>query len=148
MNILLPEIRNLYQTKDGLGKGLLKRTYHLFIFYLLSGILLQFIVAKMIEWLTSLGEAERGLSAIYANILTPLLIFFMRKSGNESLFRDVLYANMLFILFFMAIEIPVGGSSSLHSKFCVAITGMLFPTIFFAILDVIVPRKRIENWFK
>ena len=153
VNLLLPEISNLYATKDGLGKGIftrdfLKRLYLTFIFYLLAGILMQFMVDKTVEWLTSLGEAEIGLSAIYANVLTPLLIFFVRKSGNKSLFRDVLYANMLFILFFMAVEIPVGGFASLHSRFFVTVAGILFPTIVFTLLDISIPKERIKEWFR
>ena len=153
VNFLLPEISNLYATKDGLGKGIftrdfLKRLYFTFIFYLLAGILMQFMVDKTVEWLTSLGKAEIGLSAIYANVLTPLLIFFVRKSGNKSLFRDVLYANMLFILFFMAIEIPVGGFTSLHSRFFVTLAGILFPTLVFTLLDVFIPKDKIKEWFR
>lgn len=153
VNLLLPEISNLYETKDGLGKGIFtrdfwKRFYFIFVFYLLTGILMQFMVDKTVEWLTSLGEAELGLSAIYANVLTPLLIFFVRKSGNKSLFRDVLYANMLFILFFMAIEIPVGGFASLHSRFFVTVAGIFFPTLVFTLLDIFVPRERIKEWFR
>ena len=153
VNLLLPELKNLYETKDGRGKGFLsrefwKRLYFTFIFYLLTGILMQFMVDKTVEWLTSLGEAEFGLSAIYANVLTPLLIFFVRKSGNKSFFNDVLYANLLFILFFMAIEIPVGGFASLHSKFFVTIAGILFPTMVFTLLDICIPKVKIKEWFR
>ncbi|MBI2152027.1 hypothetical protein HYU21_04835 [Candidatus Woesearchaeota archaeon] len=148
VNVLLPEIRNLYHTKDGLGKGLLKRTWSIFVFYLLTGILMQFIVEKTVYWLTSLEQAEPGISAIYANMLTPLLIFFVRKSGNESIFRDVLYANLLFILFFLAVEIPVGGFKPLHLRFFVTISGIMIPTLFFTALDVLLPRDKIRGWFK
>lgn len=148
VNVLLPEIRNLYHTKDGLGKGLVKRAWSIFVFYLLTGILMQFMVDKTVEWLTSLGQAEIGLSAIYANMLTPLLIFFVRKSGNENIFRDVLYANLLFILFFMAIEIPIGGFAPLHARFFVTIAGIMIPTLAFTILDILLPRQKIQGWFK
>ena len=153
VNLLLPEISNLYETKDGFGKGLLsrdfwKRVYFVFVFYLLTGILMQFMVDKTVEWLTSLGEAELRLSAIYANVLTPLLIFMVRKSGNKNIFRDVLYANILFILFFMAIEIPVGGFASLHGRFFVTVAGIFFPTVVFTVLDMLIPRQKIKGWFR
>ncbi|MBI2666521.1 hypothetical protein HYX13_02820 [Candidatus Woesearchaeota archaeon] len=153
VNLLLPELKNLYETKDGKGKGFLskefwKRLYFIFVFYLLTGILMQFMVDKTVEWLTSLGEAEFGLSAIYANMLTPLLIFFVRKSGNKDLFRDVLYANLLFILFFMAIEIPIGGFTSLHSRLFVTLAGILFPTIVFTLLDICIQKEKIKEWFR
>ncbi len=155
VNLLLPEISNLYETKDGLGgkgnkfgRDFWKRLYLLFIFYLLTGILMQLMVAKLIEWFTSLEQAEFGLSAVYANVLTPLLIFFVRKSGNKSLFRDVLYANILFVLFFMVIELPIGGFTSLHGTFFVTIAGIFFPTVIFTLLDISVPREKIKEWFR
>jgi hypothetical protein len=142
VRFLLPELEYLFTLKTKGWKSYLR----LFQFYLITGIFVQFIIHKMLDWLTNIGST--GYTSQYANLLTPLIIFFVRKAGGKAEFKNIIYANMIFVMFFMAIEVPWTGYGLVYTRFLSIISGILFPTLAFTLIDILLPRKRIEKWLR
>jgi hypothetical protein len=147
VKFLLPEINDLFKTESGFGPSFIKRTYFLLVFYLLTALLLQFVVDRYIGWFTTLGDLGANYTLIYANSITPLLIFLVRKSANDQVFKGVLYVNIILMLFVMFLEIPVGGYAFLFTRFLDILSGIILPVYIFAMLDIITPVDKIKQLF-
>jgi hypothetical protein len=147
IKLLLPELSNLFKTESGFGPSFIKRGYYIFVFYLMTSVLLQFIVDRYIGWFTSLGSLGPDYSLIYANTVTPLIIFLVRKAGSEESFKSFLYVNIVLMLFVIFLEIPVGGYNLLFNKFLDIVSGILIPVYVFALLDLVIPQGKIKTWF-
>jgi len=145
VNFILPEISSLFHVKISWKKDFWKNSYLLFIFYVVSGILLMPLATKTIGWLTSTEIFGTDVSLIYAGLATPCVIFLVRKSGSNSIFDAVMYSNIYLILFFVILEVTVTGWMTVYNQFLDTLLVIWFPTLMFVLLDILIPQEKIRG---
>ncbi|MCK4521836.1 MAG: hypothetical protein KAU20_04635 [Nanoarchaeota archaeon] len=139
LKFLVPELITLYQIKNKYDKSFIKNGYFILIFYLISTVLLHLLLKNIIESFTTLSTINKSLPLVYAHIVTPFLILLIRKFGNKEFFEKIMYGEIILILFVLMIKIPIGGIALIYNEFLWIITGVIFPTMVFAIIDMLTP---------